>query len=195
MANLLHWSGDLSSHQLGKPSLSFLHTEKYFQQFKLSEQHWLEFRLRWSTPFEQWDENALKKVPTSMVLGVLINSVLAFGFVLTLLFFLGDPITTLMSPTGYPVIETYQLRMLTRALGLVAVFVPYWSYYRWQRLCLLCSYLPRCSRTLHLIYRTNCPLPVTQAARLAPAIQLIQSWSVRHSGQRIRRLLLRFRIV
>ena len=42
-----------------------------------------------------------------MVLGVLINSVLAFGFVLTLLFFMGDPMTALMSPTGYPVIEVY----------------------------------------------------------------------------------------
>src|SRR5882762_1011347 len=52
-------------------------------------------------------KDAPKKVPTSMVLGVLINSVLAFGFVLTLLFFMGDPITALMSPTGYPVIEIY----------------------------------------------------------------------------------------
>ncbi|OCK96679.1 amino acid transporter [Cenococcum geophilum 1.58] len=52
-------------------------------------------------------KDAPKKVPTSMVLGVLINSVLAFGFVLTLLFFMGDPMTALMSPTGYPVIEIY----------------------------------------------------------------------------------------
>jgi len=44
---------------------------------------------------------------------------------------------------------------------------PYWPYYCWQHLCLLCSHLPRCSRTLHLICRANCPLLATQAARPA----------------------------
>ena len=52
-------------------------------------------------------KDAPKKVPTSIVLGVLINSVLAFGLVLTLLFFMGDPMTALKSPTGYPVIKIY----------------------------------------------------------------------------------------
>jgi amino acid transporter len=52
-------------------------------------------------------KDAPKKVPMSMALGVVINGVLAFGFILTLLFFIGDPLVVLMSPTGYPVIEIY----------------------------------------------------------------------------------------
>ncbi|OCK80086.1 amino acid transporter [Lepidopterella palustris CBS 459.81] len=52
-------------------------------------------------------KEAPKKVPQSMVLGVVINAVLAFGFILTLLFFIGDPMAALTSPTGYPVIQIY----------------------------------------------------------------------------------------
>ncbi|KAJ9640086.1 hypothetical protein H2199_006320 [Coniosporium tulheliwenetii] len=52
-------------------------------------------------------KDAPKKVPISMVLGVVINTVLAFGFVLTLLFFIGDIERVGMTTTGYPVIELY----------------------------------------------------------------------------------------
>ncbi|KAF2816758.1 amino acid transporter [Mytilinidion resinicola] len=52
-------------------------------------------------------KDAPKKVPTSMALGVIINGILAFGFILTLLFFIGDPMEALLSPTGYPVIQIY----------------------------------------------------------------------------------------
>src|SRR6266571_2335720 len=76
------------------------------------------------------------------------------------------------------------LRMLTRALGLVAVICALLVLLPLAA-PLLCSYLPRCSRTLHLIYRTNCPLPATQVARPAPAIRPIQSRRVRHSSQHL----------
>ena len=52
-------------------------------------------------------KDAPRKVPQSMVLSVLVNSLLAFAFVLVLLFFMGDPVAALMTPTGYPVIEIY----------------------------------------------------------------------------------------
>ncbi|EON69366.1 hypothetical protein W97_08626 [Coniosporium apollinis CBS 100218] len=52
-------------------------------------------------------KNAPKKVPISMVLGVVINTVIAFGFVLTLLFFIGDVERVGTTTTGYPVIELY----------------------------------------------------------------------------------------
>ena len=52
-------------------------------------------------------KDAPRKVPQSMVLGVLVNALLAFAFVLVLLFFMGDPVAALMTPTGYPVIEIY----------------------------------------------------------------------------------------
>ena len=46
------WSNDGVQWCLGLLTSTSLLTGKYFQQFKLSEQHRLEFRLRWSTPFE-----------------------------------------------------------------------------------------------------------------------------------------------
>ena len=52
-------------------------------------------------------KDAPRKVPQSMVISVLVNALLAFAFVLILLFFMGDPTTALTTPTGYPVIEIY----------------------------------------------------------------------------------------
>ena len=52
-------------------------------------------------------KDAPRKVPQSMVISVLVNSLLAFVFVLVLLFFMGDPMAALMTTTGYPVIEIY----------------------------------------------------------------------------------------
>ena len=40
-----------------------------------------------------------------MVLSVVINGFFQLGFVIVLLFSLGDPQTTLTTPTGYPIIQ------------------------------------------------------------------------------------------
>jgi choline transport protein len=52
-------------------------------------------------------KDAPSKVPQSMVLSVIINAVLAFAFIMVLLFFIGDPMAALKTTTGYPVIEIY----------------------------------------------------------------------------------------
>lgn len=52
-------------------------------------------------------KDAPSKVPQSMVLSVIINAVLAFAFIMVLLFFIGDPMAALGTATGYPVIEIY----------------------------------------------------------------------------------------
>ena len=52
-------------------------------------------------------KNAPRNVPRSIVIGVIMNSILAFGFILLLLFCIGDPMAALTTPTGYPVIEIY----------------------------------------------------------------------------------------
>lgn len=53
-------------------------------------------------------ENAATNVPRSMVLTVLINGVLAFGWIIALLFSIGDVEKALDSPTGYPIIEIFR---------------------------------------------------------------------------------------
>lgn len=52
-------------------------------------------------------ENPATTVPRSMVLTVLINGVLAFGWIIALLFSIGDVKKALDSPTGYPIIEIF----------------------------------------------------------------------------------------
>ena len=52
-------------------------------------------------------KDAPSRVPQSMVLSVIINAVLAFAFIMVLLFFIGDPMAALGTTTGYPVIEIY----------------------------------------------------------------------------------------
>ena len=52
-------------------------------------------------------KDAPSKVPQSMVLSVVINAVLAFAFIMVLLFFIGNPMAALKTTTGYPVIEIY----------------------------------------------------------------------------------------
>lgn len=52
-------------------------------------------------------ENPATSVPRSMVLAVIINGVLAFGWIIALLFSIGDVETSLNSPTGYPIIEIF----------------------------------------------------------------------------------------
>lgn len=52
-------------------------------------------------------ENPATSVPTSMVLTVIINGLLAFGWIIALLFSIGDVEAALESPTGYPIIEIF----------------------------------------------------------------------------------------
>ena len=47
-------------------------------------------------------KNPATSVPRSMILAVIINGVLAFGWIIALLFSIGDVDTALESPTGYP---------------------------------------------------------------------------------------------
>ncbi|OQO11391.1 hypothetical protein B0A48_05647 [Cryoendolithus antarcticus] len=51
--------------------------------------------------------NSKINVPKAMVLGTLINGVMAFGWVITLLFTMGDIGAALSTPTGYPIIEIF----------------------------------------------------------------------------------------
>lgn len=52
-------------------------------------------------------KNPATSVPRSMILAVIINGVLAFGWIIALLFSIGDVDTALESPTGYPIIEIF----------------------------------------------------------------------------------------
>lgn len=52
-------------------------------------------------------ENAATSVPRSMVLTVLINGILAFGWIIALLFSIGDVDAALDSKTGYPIIHIF----------------------------------------------------------------------------------------
>lgn len=52
-------------------------------------------------------ENAATSVPRSMVLTVLINGTLAFGWIIALLFSIGDVDAALDSKTGYPIIQIF----------------------------------------------------------------------------------------
>ena len=52
-------------------------------------------------------ENAATSVPRSMVLTVLINGLLAFGWIIALLFSIGDVKKALDSKTGYPIIQIF----------------------------------------------------------------------------------------
>lgn len=50
-------------------------------------------------------KDASKKVPLAMVYSVTINGIMAFAFMITVLFCLGDFETALTTPTGYPIIQ------------------------------------------------------------------------------------------
>lgn len=49
--------------------------------------------------------DAPKKVPRAMIWAVVINTVLALGFLITLLFCIGDVDAAINTPTGFPVIQ------------------------------------------------------------------------------------------
>lgn len=101
-----------------KSSASFVFTESFFGQSGWSNQsiQWFLGLLTSTAVLSGYDgalhmsgemKNAPRNVPRSIVIGVIMNSILAFGFTLLLLFCIGDPMAALTTPTGYPVIEIY----------------------------------------------------------------------------------------
>ncbi|KAL4867049.1 hypothetical protein BDV12DRAFT_198531 [Aspergillus spectabilis] len=50
-------------------------------------------------------KNASITIPRSMVWGTLINGIMAFGYAIAILYFMGNYAEALMTPTGYPIIE------------------------------------------------------------------------------------------
>ena len=68
-----------------------------------------------------------RKVPLSMVLSVIINGVFQLGFVILLLFTLGDPSTTLETPTGYPIIQILYGATKSHAGTTVLMVMLFWN--------------------------------------------------------------------
>ncbi|KAL4936578.1 hypothetical protein BDV06DRAFT_227756 [Aspergillus oleicola] len=50
-------------------------------------------------------KNAKTAVPRAMVWGTIINGLMAFGYAIAILYFMGSYAEALMTPTGYPIIE------------------------------------------------------------------------------------------
>ncbi|KIW98464.1 uncharacterized protein Z519_00125 [Cladophialophora bantiana CBS 173.52] len=78
-------------------------------------------------------KNAPLRVPQSMVLSVLINGILAFGIIITILFTIGDPVAVSQTAYVYPIIQmlynstgskgaTTAMMSLLLFIGVVAVF-------------------------------------------------------------------------
>ncbi|KAL2835863.1 amino acid/polyamine transporter I [Aspergillus pseudoustus] len=78
-------------------------------------------------------KNAKVVVPRSMIYGTLINGVLAFGYLIAILYCMGDYTQAVLSPTGYPIITiayqatgsksaTYVLMAMGMLPGWIALF-------------------------------------------------------------------------
>ena len=78
-------------------------------------------------------KNAPLRIPQSMVLSVLINGILAWGAVITILFCIGDPIEVSQTPFGLPIVQillnstgsagaTTAIMFFILFVGVVAVF-------------------------------------------------------------------------
>ena len=52
-------------------------------------------------------ENATTVVPRAMITSIILNGSLGFGFLIALLFSMGDINAALSTPTGYPIIEIF----------------------------------------------------------------------------------------
>lgn len=52
-------------------------------------------------------ENATTVVPRAMITSIVLNGSLGFGFLIALLFSMGDINAALSTPTGYPIIEIF----------------------------------------------------------------------------------------
>ena len=69
-------------------------------------------------------------VPRSMVLTIVINGALAFGWIVALLFSIGDAETVLKTPTKYPIIEIfYQATGSTHAATLMMSAIIVVAYF------------------------------------------------------------------
>jgi choline transport protein len=53
-------------------------------------------------------ENATVVVPRAMITSIVLNGSLGFGFLIALLFSMGDIYVALGTPTGYPIIEIFR---------------------------------------------------------------------------------------
>jgi choline transport protein len=60
-------------------------------------------------------KDPVKRVPRSMVLTVVINSIFAYAFIICLLYSIGDLDAVQSSKTGYPIIEVYYLATNSKA--------------------------------------------------------------------------------
>ncbi|GLA43952.1 hypothetical protein AnigIFM63309_002049 [Aspergillus niger] len=78
-------------------------------------------------------KNAKVVIPRSMIYGTIINSVMAFGYLIAVLYCMGDYTAALTSPTGYPIITiayqatgskaaTYVLMAMGMLPGWIALF-------------------------------------------------------------------------
>ena len=68
-----------------------------------------------------------RNIPLSMVLSVVINGGFQIGFVILLLFTLGDPATTLETPTGYPIIQILYGATKSHAGTTVLMVMLFWN--------------------------------------------------------------------
>lgn len=78
-------------------------------------------------------KNAPRRIPQSMISSVLINGAFLFGFMICIMFTVGDVDRALASPTGYPIIEVLFMATKSHAattvmmcfivfMGIVAIF-------------------------------------------------------------------------
>ena len=70
-------------------------------------------------------KNAAVAVPQTMVQGIIINGILAFGFLIALLFTMGNVENALETTTGYPIIEIFlqATNSVTATNGLMALLL------------------------------------------------------------------------
>ena len=68
-----------------------------------------------------------RKVPLSMIVSVMINGIFQLAFVILLLFTLGDPETTLETPTGYPIIQILYGATKSHAGTTVLMVMLFWN--------------------------------------------------------------------
>ena len=70
-------------------------------------------------------KNAEIRIPRSMIISWCVNAVTAFGFMIILLFFMGDPEKALNTPTYWPIIQICHqaARQLNGANALMSMII------------------------------------------------------------------------
>jgi amino acid transporter len=68
-----------------------------------------------------------RKVPQSMVLSIVINGGMAFAFMITILFTLGDPEVALGTATGYPIIDVVYGATKSKAGTTILIVCILWN--------------------------------------------------------------------